>query len=296
MTVGGGARRWGDSFDPVVVRVRCGDAVHRVTWRRGKLVLEDHDLTAERSLAVLGGADCPCMAILRSWSGDDADWAQLLDRVRAIEGPTDPGGGRTVAVLPSEADFRRTIVLPGNLDPSLVAHLRAQEREMYRQAVLYALPPALRQRFLLGAVMRAGRRWERIPPDVRVDAERVVTRRVRHAVSAGMRSWRRLEPRLRPFVEVTLVPPSGKRSLSGWIDHAGASAAVALPVSWLTTVWARGAALVDGCFVLEAVDGRDGVEADVVRWERVTSAASEPITVPARLCRERSGQWHVRWS
>lgn len=210
--------------------------------------------------------------------------------------PPGPDGAGAVVAVPSEVDFRRAAVLPSNLDPTLVAHIRAQEREVYREAVLSRLPPALWQRFLLGAVMRCGRRWERIPPDFRVDAELVVARRVRHAVAAGMRSWRRLDPRLRPFVEVTLVPPSEKRSLSGWIDHAGASAAVALPLSWLTTVWARGAAVVDGCFVLEAVDGRDGVEADVVRWERVTSAASEPVTVPARLCRDRTAQWRVRWT
>ncbi len=45
----------------------CGGEAHRVTWRRGKIVLEAHDLTAERALMVFGGEMCPCMRVLEMW-------------------------------------------------------------------------------------------------------------------------------------------------------------------------------------------------------------------------------------
>jgi hypothetical protein len=38
-----------------------------VTWRRGKVVLEDHDLNAERTLLVFGGELCHCMQVLEMW-------------------------------------------------------------------------------------------------------------------------------------------------------------------------------------------------------------------------------------
>lgn len=47
--------------------VRCGGDNHRVTWRRGKLVLEDHDLGAERTMLVFGGEPCVCMQVLKMW-------------------------------------------------------------------------------------------------------------------------------------------------------------------------------------------------------------------------------------
>ncbi len=47
--------------------MKCGGADHRVTWRRGKLVLEDHDLSAERGMLAFGGDLCACMRVLEMW-------------------------------------------------------------------------------------------------------------------------------------------------------------------------------------------------------------------------------------
>ena len=47
--------------------IDCGGEPHRVSWRRGKLVLEAHDLAAERALRVFGGEACPCMRVLEMW-------------------------------------------------------------------------------------------------------------------------------------------------------------------------------------------------------------------------------------
>ena len=47
--------------------VDCEGARHRVTWRRGKVVLDAHDLTAERGMLAFGGQLCPCMRVLEMW-------------------------------------------------------------------------------------------------------------------------------------------------------------------------------------------------------------------------------------
>jgi len=57
----------------VVVDVACGDATHRISWRRGKVVLHDHVLRDEEVMLALGGAPPRCVAILQAWR-DRAGW------------------------------------------------------------------------------------------------------------------------------------------------------------------------------------------------------------------------------
>ncbi len=38
-----------------------------MSWQRGKFVLHDHDLSAERAMLVLGGEPSPCLRALRMW-------------------------------------------------------------------------------------------------------------------------------------------------------------------------------------------------------------------------------------
>ena len=59
--------RWYDPFPEATAQIDCGGESHRVSWRRGKLVLEDHDLTAERAMLAFGGELCPCMRVLEMW-------------------------------------------------------------------------------------------------------------------------------------------------------------------------------------------------------------------------------------
>ena len=61
------ALRWFDAIDPVTVEVDCGDEIHRVSWRWGKVVLHDHSLREEAVLSVLGGEPPACVALLESW-------------------------------------------------------------------------------------------------------------------------------------------------------------------------------------------------------------------------------------
>lgn len=67
--------------------VDCGGEPHRVSWRRGKLVLEAHDLTAERTMLVFGGELCTCMRVLEMWVEQFRMPPDLFVRLRSWLGP-----------------------------------------------------------------------------------------------------------------------------------------------------------------------------------------------------------------
>lgn len=85
------ARRWCDDIPPATALVSCGGDEHRVTWRRGKLVLEDHDLEAERTMLLLGGEPCACLRVLHLWR-DLFSWAMSGEIFRQMESRLGPGG------------------------------------------------------------------------------------------------------------------------------------------------------------------------------------------------------------
>jgi hypothetical protein len=62
----------------VDVAIPCGAGVHRVLFRRGNLVLVDHDVAAEATVAALGGTPPPCFDVFRSWRARDA-WERALE-------------------------------------------------------------------------------------------------------------------------------------------------------------------------------------------------------------------------
>ena len=80
-------RRWSDRLDPVTELIDCSGERHRMTWRRGALVVEDHDLEAERAMKALGAETPACLRLLKQWR-DLHSWAtspelyvQMLDRL-----------------------------------------------------------------------------------------------------------------------------------------------------------------------------------------------------------------------
>lgn len=93
---GDSAGRWCDHVDPATALVECNGEQHRVTWRRGKVVLEDHDLTAETAMLAFGGKPFPCLGVLQRWR-DMHSWALSGELFQAMS--TRLG---TDAVLPVE--------------------------------------------------------------------------------------------------------------------------------------------------------------------------------------------------
>lgn len=58
-----------EDLAPTTTELACEGASHRVTGRRGRLILDDHpNLTAERSVVALGGSVPGCLDVLKAWA------------------------------------------------------------------------------------------------------------------------------------------------------------------------------------------------------------------------------------
>ena len=293
-----GSTRWCDGIKPASVTVSCRRELHRITWRRGKLVLEDHNLTPELALTALGGDRCECLEVLRAWGRLDLlpplseDFISLMLEKPAgdeldpplvgVEGPFE---------LPDHPSCQ--LAIPGRMPASRAAAIRTQLEDEWLRHILMGLPSRLGFRMVLAAVMRMERRWTDIPADDRLSIQLYLYRIVRAAVITSMESWRRVDPILPYLIDCWLA--FGERSsIEGRVDHERAEATVVVPLSWLVRVWSRGIAVVDGCFILDASGDLDDVAVQAVRWQRLTPFASEAITVSGRLLSTGEGAWTLR--
>lgn len=96
---------WHRGVAPLRVAVRCQGATHHLLWRRGALVLEDHDVAADAVVVALGGERPPCLEVLRSWRLGYVEVEQprrSAGLVRALSSLAGwmSGGGANPAVLP----------------------------------------------------------------------------------------------------------------------------------------------------------------------------------------------------
>ena len=94
-----GRTRWCDHVAAATALVDCNGERHRVTWRRGKVVLENHDLTAETAMLAFGGKPFACLGVLRRWR-DMHTWAMSGELFRQMQSRLGPD-----------------VVLPGHLKP-----------------------------------------------------------------------------------------------------------------------------------------------------------------------------------
>lgn len=302
-------KAWWTAVDPTTVEVTCGDQRHRISWRRGKLVLDDHDLAAEESFAALGGEPALCLEVLRAWRSavddrevlwfwdtpriGDPDMAKMLASVRAQQQHL-LAGHRAMVASPTG----RRAVPAGAIPKEILDRMRTQLAAEQRRSLLSALPEDLRMRLGLAAIVRAERRqgdrfWfsSRAP-----DIQTALTARVAPAIETSMRAWRgRLAGHHLVTVESWIAAPGEEATVCGLMDDAGGWAAASMPIRWLVDVWARGIAVVDGCFVLEvASDTGDHLGVTATRWERRLPTGSTPVVEPAVLHRIDGG-WRLRW-
>ncbi len=128
------------------------------------------------------------------------------------------------------------------------------------------------------------------------DIQTALTARVAPAVEASMRAWRgRLAGHHTVTVESWIAATGEAADVCGLMDDLGGWAAACLPVRWLVDVWARGVAVVDGCFVLDVhAGGGEQLAVTAARWERRLPAGSTPVVEPAVVHRVDGG-WRLRW-
>jgi hypothetical protein len=192
---------------------------------------------------------------------------QISERARGLAGQVNPGPSWT----------------PGQSvagDP--LAQLRADHQTEERQALLRLLPAELREPLALAVLEGAERRrvdtafWEQHGEYLQI----MLGQRVAPAIEESMRAWRRhFAPQARFTIEVWVALPGEAPSIVGLVDDGGGWAAACLPLAWVRNVWAKGIAVVDGCFVVAAGRAaRDGIrKALALRWERNHDVGSVPV-------------------
>jgi hypothetical protein len=277
--------RWCDGVAPATAVLRCRGARHRVTWRRGRVVLEDHDLPAEVALAGLGGECCPCLEVLEAcragFGVDDlfALWTEQADSVGATHALEQwarrvGASARGVGAAAPTADGR-------------AARLAAERRA----AVVASLPLAFRRRLALG-VFRAiarepdGRRSGSHPGFSPVFSSLLGRAAAASLPAAAGASGRPVDQRW------TLVGPGVPAAVDGRLGPHGGWLRMDVSAGWVADVWAWGLALVDGGLVLEVVDRSDRVTAEVrlVEWSDV----GHPRLVVASVASSGDRGWRRR--
>ena len=124
--------------------VPCSGEHHRVSWRRGNLVIEDHDLVAERAMRALGSETPACLRLLKQWR-DLHSWAtstelfvQMRDRLgpeRILAPGVLAGTNELSLLLTWERAWRASSYLGGGHQRMLQEQLRARALEPVRQHV-----------------------------------------------------------------------------------------------------------------------------------------------------------------
>jgi len=244
---GTSATGWALDVDPVSAVVECsGGARHVVTWRRGKLVLEDHDLTAEEAAIALGGPRPACLEVLRAWR-NRAIWAVATQ-------PDPPGfvRRRPRIDVPFELRARRELGVVRAWERSASRRAESDDAEhLYRYLRKRALSS------VLGAATAAQERF---------GGGRVSFVEVRLADGSGGSDGKAGDT-----VDVI-----------GRIDARQTALVVSLTPRWLRDVWSRSIGLVDGRFVASVCDATAWPSAAVVEaveWRRDSfdALAHEPV-------------------
>lgn len=253
-----GRGRWAEHLLPATTLVECGGEEHRVTWRRGKIVLEDHDLGAERAMVMLGGAPCTCLTVLERWR-NLFSWATSPEMFHQMDARL----GRWNIVAPGE--LRRpqelALLLTWQRAWRRVSYLSDHERLLVEQLRDRALP--LLKEHLAGWRNRVGSRLMSTA-DVKV--------------ARGERGC---------HLEGSL--DAVKATVTAWLD---ASWVVRV---WAREIATVGDAFV--LEVLQEAPEATGVLVRAARWEeRVPgSGRYEPVTRHATLRRDATGSWTVEW-
>lgn len=247
---------WFDGASPVTFETACEGARHTLTWRGGELLLDQHpEPDAERALVALGGRIPRCVEILDLWDAAVAD------------------GGFVEEWAPHhDADHKRRWWLRTALE-----RLRSEGVQDFlfdlprdRAATMceasITLPHELLDR-AAGAVVDAADRsgWVVEPSLVSHVAEAVRLRLRRSFVTSldgtmGQARSAALVP-FRCQVGLEVSP-----AIEGRLAGRGSRAVATVRPSWLSRVWARGAAVHEGRLTLDAIEVAGIVTLRQVVW------------------------------
>jgi hypothetical protein len=275
-------------------------AVHRIAWRRGRLVLLDHPDP--------GGERCACFDVLDAWRTRPHD---VLYRAREWSdaqafgwpGPAAPAAlaaqaraeimrSRTALRRAREASTARATAGAPDLGrlTGRAAQLAAQRWiDDLRNRLLAMLAPALVERLACGLLVHDGRagRASTTLPWVNIRDP------VLEGLRACLRSW---GPQRRPpTVDLDVwVTDEREPDVLGLVERDLGYVLAVLPGRWLVDVHARRLDMVDGCFVVDArLDRADAGVVDAVVFEHTGPWGWTPVRQTVPVARNHQGTWHV---
>jgi len=298
------ACRWYEGLPDVTAEFRCGGQRHRIVWRRGKLVLEDHDLLAERSLVALGSEPPLCVEVLDAWRrlrGPELVADLLVGRTV----PGDELASRKLRHVDAVRRGTEFVAGPAQILRGLLAMTQRNidhERQTWANTLLHALPGEFRSRLVLALIVEVQRHWhdEQFRSRHRRHVERVLAQTAGALVERSARSSRRdLQPHTSFVVECHVPAPGEPPGCSVRWGPDGGAGIVSLPLVWFTDIWSRGLALVDECFVTRRTDrAADAATLPVLalRWEHEGRSASRAVEAPAVVTRGEDGAWALHWA
>lgn len=228
-----------------------------MTWRRGKVVLEDHDLSAERTMLAFGGELPACLRVLQLWRNLHS-WAMSAELFRQVQARV--GDDPLLAPGPLGAVRELGLLLTWERAWRRSAYFSDHGRLLAEQVRARALDP------LRGHL----RFWMRHLGCRRISAVDVeLQRRGQEASLSG---------------EMDSVGVRATATLgTPWVLGVWARGLAVVD----------GAFVVD---VSDETGGDDGVVAvRAARWERQAGGRSSPVVAPALAERRADGSWGLAW-
>jgi hypothetical protein len=281
---------------PATAEIECNGAQHRITWRAGELSLEDHDLEAERTASALGGELPACLELYDAWG---MSVSPTLLSALLWPAPDDEPlvGGRLDMILQRLRqemyshlkNFAGVIGRAGG--PSRAEIFNSLRLNMHHR-LLVGVPPALRPALVATVLDRSDAMDdEHLVNELMLDVH--LKNLLGGVIADSVASW---VPSARLHAEniVSIAPAGASPTLRAEFVDGAHLMHIALPLSWLALVWARGLVLVDDCFVLEALETiGDSVRVRAAIWKRRGDRV-EPVIAPALAMRTQDG-WRLAW-
>lgn len=298
-----GVCRWYAGLPDVTAELHCGGAPHRIAWRRAKLVLEDHDLLAERSLMALGSAPPLCVEVLDAWRrlrGPEL----LQDLLVGTTVPFDELPSRKLRHVEAVRRELEFIEGPGQVLRGLLASARREidrEQRAWANTLLHALPVEFRRRLAMAVVVEVQRHWhdEGFRSDHGEHVDAMLAQTAGALVERSARCRRRdLQSSASFVIESHVLAPGDPPGCTVRVDSDGGAGSVSLPLAWFADVWSRGLALVDNCFVTRRGGhgaGAASLGVHALRWEPAGGDVLRSVEVPALVTHGDDGAWELEW-
>lgn len=323
--------RWYEHIPPAEMPISCfdGKAVHVVRWRQGRLeapAVDELGVTPEATLAALGAPTCRCSTLLEAW---DPRW--LLQRFQppdfslqpqswwlgASPAPEQPGWvyqapvsrsrrqrrprphhpDRRIPPDPTRADLP---LIVGALDLPFAPQATTDEKRAVWMLVQRLLPlqsREMRTRWLLTALAWLTEHHDRLGPDDRTNYANLVFRHLEPPLLEALWQPCRYDPNVRmAAIQLHLIEPDKPAQVTGTVDAGLVTIDAGVSFHWITQVWTRGLAIIDGHLVLDAARHTDPhtVDVAVTHWDRDTDHSTGATLVTRQTTAHWDGEaWRL---